>query len=405
MDAANEDGVYRVVIVGGGIAGLSLANCLLHRGCTHFVVLEREGGLALSTSQGFSLTIQQKGLRALREGMPGVAERLKGESAPQREQSFWDGRRGTLMHERVFGEEQRMPVPRVRLREALLKDVASHLHWGETVVAIEEDAKDGSVICTTASGKRWVARELLAACDGVRSRVRSLVAPEVPLRRFPLMNVYGVARLADLEPAHAEVFRGKEVQVLDGDLRFFSKPFDAACETQMYQVCFGETDESRRIFERQRETGHAQAPELLAESRALCIARVRAWHQGVQFVSALLEASQAQDCIVHELCDIGPDFPPCRVGRVLFLGDALHAMSPYLGQGANSAMADAHVVVQALPLDGSLIDMATIRALHQTLAGKSARTVAASRKVTEFYHSSDCVDVEKLFSFKRWPRI
>merc|ERR1712232_572998 len=43
-------------------------------------------------------------------------------------------------------------------------------------------------------------------------------------------------------------------------------------------------------------------------------------------------------------------------GKIVLLGDSAHAMAPYLGMGAQSAMLDAHVLAQELGRNGALAD-------------------------------------------------
>lgn len=47
-----------------------------------------------------------------------------------------------------------------------------------------------------------------------------------------------------------------------------------------------------------------------------------------------------------------PSVPDWPTGRITFLGDAVHAMSPAGGEGANTAMADAASVVAAFKTNG-----------------------------------------------------
>jgi len=59
------------------------------------------------------------------------------------------------------------------------------------------------------------------------------------------------------------------------------------------------------------------------------------------------------DLLVNDVARI--DCDRWSVGRLVLLGDAAHAMAPNLGQGANSALVDAAVLVAELS-DGSRPD-------------------------------------------------
>jgi 2-polyprenyl-6-methoxyphenol hydroxylase-like FAD-dependent oxidoreductase len=76
--------------------------------------------------------------------------------------------------------------------------------------------------------------------------------------------------------------------------------------------------------------------------------------------------------------------PRWRQGRVLFIGDAAHATSPQLGQGANLALLDAFYLARALQggdLETGLEDFARSR------RGQTRFYRFASRLLTPFYQS------------------
>ena len=65
------------------------------------------------------------------------------------------------------------------------------------------------------------------------------------------------------------------------------------------------------------------------------------------------------------------DFYPWNEGNVVYLGDAAHAMSPQLGQGANMALLDAWALARALgsagPLETRLAEAVALRRSHVRL--------------------------------------
>jgi 2-polyprenyl-6-methoxyphenol hydroxylase-like FAD-dependent oxidoreductase len=89
------------------------------------------------------------------------------------------------------------------------------------------------------------------------------------------------------------------------------------------------------------------------------------------------------DLLVNDVARI--DCDRWSVGRLVLLGDAAHAMAPNLGQGANSALVDAAVLVAELS-DGSRPDplgryarrrRAAVRAVQQEDPAALLATVVA----------------------------
>ena len=70
--------------------------------------------------------------------------------------------------------------------------------------------------------------------------------------------------------------------------------------------------------------------------------------------------------------------------RALALGDAVHPMSPFKGQGANQALIDGPLLASWLTRSSP---DAAIRGFTSQMAGRSARAVRASREAAEALHS------------------
>ena len=103
-------------------------------------------------------------------------------------------------------------------------------------------------------------------------------------------------------------------------------------------------------------------------------ARRADWHPGVP---ALIGATTPQDVHVTETVRLARPLPSFAVGRVALLGDAAHAMTPDLGQGACQAFEDA--VTLAAVLDGADRD-AVPAALARYDAVRRPRTTALMRQ-------------------------
>jgi Ankyrin repeats (3 copies) len=74
--------------------------------------------------------------------------------------------------------------------------------------------------------------------------------------------------------------------------------------------------------------------------------------------------------------------------RIVVVGDALHAMSPFKGQGANQALLDGPLVadwVQRAHVE------AAVRGIWREAVARTAKVVQASRKAAIFWHSPACI--------------
>lgn len=84
------------------------------------------------------------------------------------------------------------------------------------------------------------------------------------------------------------------------------------------------------------------------------------WHDPIP---ALLEATEAEQILHHDIYDIDA-LDSWSDGRVVLLGDAAHAMTPNMGQGACQAIEDAYVLGKILGEEtekSALIDYQNIR--------------------------------------------
>ena len=74
--------------------------------------------------------------------------------------------------------------------------------------------------------------------------------------------------------------------------------------------------------------------------------------------------------------------------RIVCIGDALHAMSPFKGQGANNALLDGPLIVDWL--QRANID-AAVRSIWRETVQRTDKIVAASREAAGFWHSPVCI--------------
>lgn len=304
------------VVVGGGLGGLAAAVGLHHAGWD-VAVYERA---ASPKEIGAGITLWPNAIRALDWLGVGDAVRafggIQGVGAYRRPRGRVLKRTDSASFERIFGAAMivlhRADLHRV-LREAL-PDAA--VRRSRRVVGVNAVA-DG-VRVKLADGRAHTAA-LAVGADGVNSAVRSCVFPDHP------------------GPAYAGVTAWRAVTRL-------ARPLTSGGETLGVGRGFGVVPMSDgRVY----WFASARAPEGSRErdeSRGLRD-RFGDWHAPIP---ALLAATPSAAVLRHDMYELATPLPGYVAGRVALLGDAAHAMTPNLGQGACQALEDAVTLTAVL---------------------------------------------------------
>jgi salicylate hydroxylase len=313
-----------VAIVGGGIGGLAAALSLLRAGIDAHVYEQArtlgEVGAGIQISPNASRILHRLGL-ADQLALTGV----KPVALHQRR---WDDGRTLLraplgeLVEGTFGAPY-YHLHRADLLEALMSALPSqNLHLGHRLVGLID--RGDSTEATFENGARVVTDALVGA-DGIHSVVRRLVfGPEHP-------NFTGCAAYRGLVPAERLAHLNLETtaQIWMGPGKHFVHYFVRARRLVNFVAVVEQESWTRESWTDRGDVSDA-------------LAAFEGWHP------QLREILQAGDeTFVWALFDRKP-MVRWSVGRVTLLGDACHAMLPFMGQGAAQSIEDGATLAACL---------------------------------------------------------
>ena len=341
----------RVLISGGGIAGLTLAHGLRGRGveCRVFERAPREGA-----PSGYRLTLDADGGNALEACLPAeLYDRYLGAShrTPTRPDVavVIDSQCHELTTAPHIGPPNDGPVPHTAIDRATFRAILSS--GVEDVIAYESpvtgfSASEEGVTVRLADG-RVVGGDVLVGADGVGSPVRRQLLPEVPIIPAP----YGALGLFGRSPLDDELIAGlpeilSAAFVIARDDRGVMLSLGQCVPRHpgpgvapAYMMLSGGIAPGTHVPEPGEWT--AQTP---AQMHAAMSAGVAGWHPAIR---GLVERIEPATLFSHPFRRLDP-VDPWPSSRVTVLGDAINAMLPTLGKGANMAMRNAAVLCERL---------------------------------------------------------
>jgi 2-polyprenyl-6-methoxyphenol hydroxylase-like FAD-dependent oxidoreductase len=329
----------RAVVIGAGIAGLASAYALRALGY-EVRVLEREPELR---SGGAGLTLWPNATRALRSlGLDDVARDCACEVSAARTRAPDGSALSDLPLARVaerFGPL--VSVYRPELLAGLRERFDGEIEFGSVVVE-----RGGRLF---AGGAR-VEADLIVGADGIGSLARRLLAPEVLPRPAGYGAWRGVAASGAATPDGAS-------ETLGAGKRFGLVPLTG--ERTYWFAVLGEGGE------------HADLDSEFA-----------GWHAPIREV---LDAPAIGERSYLALADL-PRLPRWHRDNTVLVGDAAHAMTPNLGQGAAQALEDVAALARQLgsaPLEQALSAYVAER------KRRAERVVARSRSAGHLLQASN----------------
>ncbi len=312
----------RIAIVGAGLVGLATAAGLARRGA-QVEVFERAGQ---DPPAGAGISLFPNSRKAMRRlGLGDGFDRLP-HGPPSGTRTAMRRRDGRIRFSAPAPRDHGVRIfHRHDLREFLLEscdDVT--FHWGVTV-SVADDGDRLRRACLTVDGgggapggPRTVGGwDLVIAADGLRSRTRTVLGLDPGLRYAGYTAWRGVtADPVDTGGTAGEDWAGEHrfgtVPLADGRVYWFAVASRPAGETAVSRGLDSEKDAVRREF--------------------------AGWYETV---GALIDATPEDAVLRHDIHDLARPLRVFHRGRVAVAGDAAHAMTPDLGQGAGAGFEDA----------------------------------------------------------------
>jgi 2-polyprenyl-6-methoxyphenol hydroxylase-like FAD-dependent oxidoreductase len=288
-----------------------------------------------NTVPGVGFGLRTNALRALRE--IGIYDRCLSIGFPSPTLTYYD-QYGDHVVELPFGRQlDGMPnnvlLPRLGFLEiatARALELGCSLRMSTTIAHLEQDGTGVSVTFNDGTSGRY---DLVIGYDGIKSQVRR----ELFGRKYEPAPSGGVAWRVAL-PAPEDLKAAIFCQGLGGKVAF------APLAGGMMYMLVTHYESGRPRYD------PAQFAQIMYE-------RARAIMGDSDFMSDSIAQVCASETVAYTLLDTVMVPYPWYRGRVMIMGDAAHAMTPYLGSGAAMAIEDGVVFARLLDSADSLYDV------------------------------------------------
>ncbi|WP_405493987.1 FAD-dependent oxidoreductase [Nocardia sp. NBC_00511] len=375
----------RVIIVGAGLSGLACAHGLIGLGID-VAVYERDAA-ADSRPQGYRIQLDPPGLNGLKRCLPEQVYRLclNAAGAPELPPRVLDSRLRPVaerarMVQSYSPQTRAYAFDRATLRANMIEHLPVPVSFGKQFTALETRS-DGRITVHFADGDHDVA-DLLVGADGVGSAVRGTVLPDARVDDAGMRLIYGKIPASAANalpdwvfeaiftvatgPGHAHVGVGP---VIPGDRpkQSTQRPSSSAD----YVACLvgaPATHPSMRPFEELRAL---RGRDLARLARDLIGPD---WHPDIHQV---LDHWEPDSLFPLRIASAAP-IDGWNTPGVTLLGDAVHAMSPVLAMGANTALRDAGELTNLLGI--ALADNSPV---HEAVAEYQRRMLAYAIPLVE----------------------
>lgn len=382
-----------ISIIGGGIAGLSLALGLHQKG----IACEVYESVAEVKEIGVGITLLPHAMKEL--AALGVQAELETAGIENLESVFYT-RHGQYVYREARGRHAGYALPEIGIHRGKLHRIlfaavlqrlgADHVHTGHRCSGFSQDADGVTLQFTLSDGSsRTVHSDHAVACDGVNSAVRKQMHPDDQVCFAGINTWRGVT-------VHKPILTGKSY------LRIGTVE---AGKMVIYPIVDNVDGQGNQLI---NWVAELQRPDAAmndwnkAGDPAVCAAIFKDWKFPFLDVPNLI--LQAETVLEYPMVDKDA-LPFWTQGRVTLMGDAAHPMYPRGSNGSAQALIDARTLVDCLTQQPDA--QAAFQAYETLRLAPTAKVVQTNRtvppdfiimKADELSHGQPFNDIDDLIS-------
>ena len=447
----------RIVVVGGGIAGCACVAELWRRGYRNVLLLEKDETKE-TRRQGYGLTISETnsavGKLALHRDLKkknvkstqhwtidarsgdvlgyfgqlfrdylfssSSSAAAAAASKSTRKEEEEEGLNNNNNNNNNNNEEKRkgnLRVPRNVVREILLERIPKdNIVWNAEVETIEmvKNRDEGTAATATITLKKNRRRQtnlriencaLIVAADGSHSTVQKMRQKMYGKEVVPDLKYLGVVLITGFTSLKHYLLNNRGFYAVDGQSRLFTMPFadenkdddddddddirgNRNEQKTMWQLSVRcDEDEAKRLYQARTSDNFDRIVQTFVSEKT------KRWRGAP--IAKMFETTDFSRAWAGPLYDRDEPTKIADDGVIAVIGDASHPMSPFKGQGANTALEDAWLLCEWLDGPKAPKSVSTaLKCFHRESFAKAFKKVRQSREACEIYH-----DPNKVFRF------
>jgi 2-polyprenyl-6-methoxyphenol hydroxylase-like FAD-dependent oxidoreductase len=381
-----------VIVIGGGIGGLCLAQGLRKAGVS--VVVYEKGPRRADPRwlQGYQIHIDPNGAKALKDCLPPAIWGALVANAYQPSAGFQvlteKMKQIAFVEPEIMNGSSHVPIDRATLREMLLEGLDKVVHFDKEFVCYEQ-AREGKIKALFEHGSSAIG-DVLVGADGTGSKVCKQYLPQAHIVDT---GVVGAACRLPFNsgdrgylPEHlltrlTSIVARRGYMVVTQSIH---KP-----GSHLSTDTIG--DHIIWVFVSSRQAYGDANPRFMdgGSVKSLVLQRIEHWHPALRQIVADSDSEQVSAVPILTSVPIGR----WETTSVTLLGDAIHTMTPLQGLGGSSALRDAGLLCHKLvDIDrGRSFLIPAIREYETAMVKYGFDAVRLSRRFADLVMSDNCL--------------